>query len=206
MKNNSITVDGVILAAGSASRMGEAKQLLLFRGKRLLEWVLEHAQNSALRQVIVVLGYEAQQIRRKIDFCNARVIVNADYAMGQSTSVCCGLSLVSATCDAAMFLLGDQPLISNSVIDSLIDAYEREKAPITVPVYHGKRGNPVIVDRSLFPALETLTGDTGAKQLFGAYDGQIHYVEVIAPEILLDIDTHADYQRLKQLEENSDEP
>ncbi|TRZ42067.1 hypothetical protein D4S03_12435, partial [bacterium] len=52
---------------------------------------------------------------------------------------------------------GDQPLISSSVIDSLIDAYEREKAPITVPVYHGKRGNPVIIDRSLFPALETLT-------------------------------------------------
>ena len=98
--------------------------------------------------------------------------------MGQSTSVCCGLSLVSATCDAAMFLLGDQPLISSSVIDSLIDAYEREKAPITVPVYRGKRGNPVIIDRSLFPALETLAGDTGAKQLFGAYEGRIHYVEV----------------------------
>ncbi len=206
MKNNSITVDGVILAAGSASRMGEAKQLLFFRGKRLLELVLEHAQNSALRQVIVVLGYEAKQIRRKIDFRNARVIVNADYAMGQSTSVCCGLSMVSATCDAAMFLLGDQPLISSSVIDSLIDSYEREKAPITVPVYHGKRGNPVIIDRSLFPALETLAGDTGAKQLFGAYESRIHYVEVTAPEILLDIDTQADYLHLKQLWENADEP
>lgn len=205
MKNNSITVDGIILAAGSSSRMGETKQLLFFRGKLLLELVAEHAQNSALQQIIVVLGYEEQQIRRKIDFHDASVIVNADYAMGQSTSIYCGLSLVSATCDAAMFLLGDQPLIEGSVIDSLIEAYKYGRAPITVPVYQGRRGNPVIIDRSLFPALKALTGDTGARQLFGAHESRIHYVDVPTPEILLDIDTLADYQHLKQLEANADE-
>ena len=143
-------ISGVILAAGSASRMGKTKQLLSFGKNTLLGQVVQNAGESVLHEIIVVLGHSADEIEKVIDLSGTKVVMNTAYLEGQSTSLIKGLENVSSICDAAIFLLGDQPLVTAAIINRLIDAYETSSAPIVIPYCKVKRGNPVIIARSLF--------------------------------------------------------
>jgi molybdenum cofactor cytidylyltransferase len=189
-------ISGIILAAGSASRMGKTKQLLPFEDSTLLGRVIQNARDSRLHEIIVVLGHDTDKISRTIDFAGTRVIRNTAYAKGQSTSLIKGVEAVSSACDAAMFLLADQPLVTATIINRLADAFETGNAPIVIPYCNGKRGNPVIIARPLFHRLASLSADTGARVLFEEFKDVILKVPVPDKAILVDVDTLADYQTL----------
>jgi len=99
-------------------------------------------------------------------------------------------------CDAAMFLLGDQPLVSKSIINTIIKAFKKSNSPVTIPYYNENRGNPVIIARSLFHELKLLSGDTGPRILFKKLQKSILKVQVSDNAILIDVDTKADYDKL----------
>ncbi len=198
-KNKKCRVSGIILAAGKSTRMGRIKALLPFRGKNILECIISHAQHSLLEQIIIVLGFGAEQIQKGAVLKPASIIINKDYEQGQSTSLKTGLSAVSEKTDAVLFILGDQPLISSEVINSLIDGYQRTRAPFVIPVFEGKRGNPVLIDRTVFHRINSLSGDTGARRLFNEYADRIAEIDVKTNGILFDLDDWDDYQALKEL-------
>ncbi len=195
---------GVILAAGSAHRMGRIKQLLPFRGKPILDHVINNAQRSVLSETVLVLGHCSDLIQRELNFLNnshsnssdIKIIINKEYRKGQSDSLKKGLEHISFDCDGAMFLLGDQPLVNETIINKLIYAFETSDLPIVIPYCNGKRGNPVIIARSLFFCLKSLTADTGARVLFKKLEHKILKVAVADQAILEDIDTKEDYDRL----------
>ncbi|MBU1342998.1 MAG: nucleotidyltransferase family protein [Proteobacteria bacterium] len=189
-------IAGIILAAGSGSRMGKTKQLLPFKGTTLLGQVIQHARASALHEIIIVLGHCADKIKKTLDLSGTTVVINNAFAKGQSTSLIAGLESISPLCDAAMFLLGDQPLVSAAIIDRLIDASNTSDAPIVIPYCNGRRGNPVIIARPLFSRLKALSADTGARQLFDAFKKSILSVSVQDEAILTDVDTLDDYEKL----------
>lgn len=193
-------ISGIILAAGKAARMDKVKQLLPFRGTTILGRVVENALGSSLHEVIVVLGHALEDIRRVIDFGHATIAVNADYISGQSTSLRTGLAAISSESAAALFILGDQPLIDPDVIDALVKCYRQQSAPFIIPTYQGKRGNPVLIDRAVFPRLESLEGDVGARILFDEYAHQICEIEMGDEDIMFDVDTLDDYARLQEME------
>lgn len=189
-------VAGVILAAGSSSRIGEVKQLLGFRQTTLLGQVVENANGCLLDEVILVLGHGADEIRKALRFEGVRVVINEAHAQGQSTSLRAGLSDVSEDTDAVMFILGDQPLVGSEVMNALIDGYCRTRAPIVLPTHRGRRGNPVVIDRTLFARVESITGDVGARVLFQEYAEEIVEIDVEDDSIHFDLDTWEDYQKL----------
>lgn len=189
---------GIILAAGASSRMGRTKQLLPFKNTTLLGRVMENAARSRLHERIVVLGHDADHIIKALDFSGTRIVRNPDYALGQSTSLIKGLSAVSREIAGAMFLLADQPLVGPMLIDRILSAFEVSDAPIIIPFFQGRRGNPVIVDRSLFPRLSLLTRDTGARDLFREYESAIVKVPVDDPAVVTDIDTPDDYREISE--------
>lgn len=189
-------ISGIILAAGSASRMGKTKQLLPFGKNTLLGQVIQNARESALHEIIVVLGHRADEIEQVIDVSGTKVVRNPDYLNGQSTSLIKGLENVSPLCNAAMFLLGDQPLVTAAIINKLIAALQISPAPIVIPYCNGIRGNPVIIARPLFHRLESLSGDTGPRVLFDEFKDDILKVPVSDEAILVDVDTKEDYEDL----------
>ncbi|MCF8107336.1 MAG: molybdenum cofactor cytidylyltransferase [Desulfohalobiaceae bacterium] len=189
-------VAGIILAAGRSSRMGRVKQILPWQGSTILGEVLRQARLSCLNPLTVVLGHEAGRITREVDLKGARVAINPDFAKGQSSSLQAGLDQLPESVQAALFLLGDQPLVSAAVIDRLVRKYHELKSPLLIPVYQGRRGNPVLIERKLFPELMRLQGDTGARVLFEEHADSIHEVQVSEKGILQDIDTWAQYQEL----------
>ncbi len=186
-------VAGIILAAGKSSRMGKMKLLLDVHGKPMLAHVVESAIHSALDEVIVVLGSEHERILESIDFKGATVVYNPDFVKGLSTSLKAGIAAVGESCDAALFLLGDLPLVGPGVIDAVLQRYKTTRASIVVPVFAGKRGNPVLLARSFFPMVLALEGDIGARAILAAQEELIETVDIEHDGIHLDIDTWEDY-------------
>ena len=191
-----MNISGIILAAGASTRMGTTKQLLPFGSTTILGKVIEQTTASRLHEVIVVLGYDSDRIISSVDVSGTRIVQNAAYQDGQSTSLKKGIGAVSAACGAAMFLLGDQPFVTTTIINRLVETYCKSEAPLAIPYYNGKRGNPVIIARGLFHRLTHLTGDVGAKVLFEEYRASLLRVNLSDPAILRDIDTRDDYARL----------
>lgn len=189
-------VSGVILAAGRSARLGRPKQLLPLAGRPLLAHVVAHALASTLDETILVLGHEASRIAAAIGEAGQRTVVNPAYAAGQSTSVRAGLAALAPEASAALFLLGDQPAVTPDIVDTLLAAYRTDPAPIVVPSYGGQRGNPVLFDRQLFPELEQVTGDEGARAVVRAHVTDVRLVPVPGDAPPQDVDTEADYARL----------
>lgn len=189
-------VAGIVLAAGRSSRMGRPKQLLPFRGRTVLEWVVDNALASRLHRVIVVLGHAAEAVKPLMEQRKVTTTVNPSYGAGQSSSLKAGLRELSEDCEAALFLLGDQPLVTAETIDLLIDVFADSPSPIIIPTFNGRRGNPVLFSRVTFPRIEALHGDCGARTLFQEYSEEIRFVAVNTPAILFDLDTEDDYHRL----------
>lgn len=183
-------IAAIVLAAGRAQRFGACKQLVQLNGKPLLQHALDALRASNVDDIIVVLGAHADEIKREIHFERERVIVNADYADGMSTSIQAGLRAIDA--DAALIVLGDQPFVSPRTIDLLIDEHRRTRAGFVIPTHEGRRGNPVLVDRSLFAELMKLRGDVGCRAIFADYAAAIVSIETDDRGILTDIDTPDD--------------
>jgi len=201
MKKRDSDITGIILAAGKSSRMGKIKQLLPFRGNSILGHVINNCLKSSLRQIIVVLGYRARQIQQAVNFHGVKVVVNKDCCQGLSSSLRVGLSYISDSCDGVLFVLGDQPLVDESVIDALIKGFYESHAPIIVPYYRGRRGNPVFIGRSLFHQLEmNLKADMGARPLLKKFNKQIKEINIMKASVNFDVDTIDDYNKLLSFE------
>lgn len=190
-----MNVAGILLAAGRSSRLGRPKQLLPLGGKPLLQHVVDAANASSLDEVVAVLGEHAEEIARAIEPGRARVVVNERYAEGQSTSLHRGLEALGDA-SGALFILGDQPGITASLIDVIVDGFRETGALIVAPRYTDGTGNPVLFARELWPELLAITGDVGARDVLRAHRADVVDVPVATPR-LSDVDTWEDYRRLR---------
>jgi molybdenum cofactor cytidylyltransferase len=185
-------ISAIVLAAGEAKRFGTCKQLVTLRGKPILQHVIDTLLQSDVDDIVVVLGSNAGEIRGRVHFDRARVVENPDYASGMSSSIQTGLRAIDG--DAALIVLADQPFVLPQTIDALTDAYRRSPSLITIPVFDGARGNPVLIDRTLFTEMMSVRGDTGFRAIFGAHAGSIRELPVDDRGVVTDIDTRDDYE------------
>jgi molybdenum cofactor cytidylyltransferase len=191
--------------------MGRPKLLLPYAGRTILEHAVDAAlgavatPEAGVGRVVVVLGPEASAARKLLEAawpCRAdlTVVANPDYRSGLASSLKAGLKIALATScppQAVVFCLGDQPRVTARTIGRLINAYlaSPERPPAVVPVHAGRRGNPVLIDSRLFPELLELTGDVGARGVLERHQAEILTV-LAGAEVLLDVDTPADYLSL----------
>ena len=192
-----MTVSGVILAAGRSTRLGRPKQLLLLDGQPIIRITTRNAINSRLGEVLVVVGAEAERVVSAIGELGQQIVVNSDFALGQSTSLRAGLDAISPDAEAVVFLLGDQPEVSPEVIDALISAFQDAGALIAQATYGGVPANPVLFARVIFAELADVTGDEGARSVMKRHAGEIARVNVSDGPPPGDVDTDEDYVALQ---------
>lgn len=185
---------GIILAAGGSSRFGQPKLLLPWKGETIIRHVVRNALSAGLDPVVVVAGEQTPEIRRQLADMDVILVLNPNWAEGQSTSVQAGLQALGKDVGGAIFFLGDQPQIPPRLAQSLVEAHALSLAPVIAPLVDGQRGNPVLFDRDTFEDLMSLRGDVGGRSLFSRYP--IEWVPWHDPSVLLDIDTPEDYARL----------
>ena len=192
-------ISGIILAAGAAQRMGRQKLLLDLKGKPVLQWVLEAALSSELDEVVCVVR-ELKEIQQGISLKHEKLgwAVNERAAEGQGTSVIAGLKAINPQSEAALFLVGDQPLVKRDLINGLIDLFRKTAALIVAPTFQGQTRNPVLFRRDLFPELLKLTGDRGGRRLIEKYKDKTVFLEWKEEAPFLDVDRWEDYEKLKK--------
>jgi molybdenum cofactor cytidylyltransferase len=189
----------VVPAAGMSVRMGQNKLLLTFQGKPLIAHAVDTLLASAVDEVVVVLGHEAERVREKLQGRKVRFIENRDYREGLSTSVRAGIEAVSSLAGAVMIYLADLPFLESEEVNLLIRALAEAKKlnkSIVVPFFRGQRGNPVILDFAYKEAILDVAGETGCRRFIKRNPDQVFAVEMETDHAVRDIDTMEDYRKL----------
>ena len=225
MKNIPSTA-AIILAAGSSSRMGGGRHKLLLPldDRPVLAHVLDATLASQARPIILVLGHQAEQVRTAIaTHPEIAIVENTDYLQGMSTSMRVGLEVLLGTRhpqtghlqgvspharepgkqvswpDSALIMLGDQPLITAQIIDTLIQTWQTTGKHIVAPLYEGRRGNPTLFAASLFPELLEVTGDEGGRRVVERHRQELATVELGDAVANYDMDTWEAYQQVVEM-------
>ena len=206
---NSMTIDAavrqrplvaVILAAGESRRMGTPKALLPYRGKTFIEHLLEITRQPRIAARRIVLGAHLDQIRAKLPGEAASIVVNPDWRQGQLSSIQAAIRTVAADETAGLVLCPvDHPLFSPKLIAQLIDAFDSTGQLIVLPVYHGRRGHPVIFAASLYPELLAASPAIGAREVVWAHATELHEVPTEEEGVVLNIN---DPETLRRALEN----
>jgi len=190
------SVAAILLAAGESTRMGWQKALLPWRGMTLIEYQLAQiAAVDAIAEIIVVTGHEAAGIAAlAAQAPRTRIAHNSAYRTGKVSSIRAGLAAISPHAGAVLLLAVDQPRPAG-VLATLVQHYVASHAAITVPVYEGHRGHPVIFDRVLVPELLEIAEETqGIRDVMRRHAGEVVEVAMPDPVVRLDLNTPSDVE------------
>ena len=192
-------VAAIVLAAGAGSRFGGGKLLAKLDGVPLVEHVLGALERASVDETVVVVGADAEKLREVCEPYGARIVENPAWAGGQSTSVRTGLEALGPAARAAVVLLGDQPLVGAGAVERLVEAFE-EGADVAVATYGGRRRNPVLFSRDVWPSLlEDLSGDEGARGFLRRRPELVVEVPCDGVGDPADVDTVEDLERVRRL-------
>ena len=189
-------VAGVVLAAGSSTRMGRNKLFFDLGGETLLRRVVRRAIDAGLEPVIVVVGHEAERARAELAGLSCTPVDNPDHTLGINRSLRTGISHVPEAARAAVVMLADMPFVTSRMVAGLVTRYRESTAPLVISAYGEVNAPPMLYDRALFPELRQMQGEGCGRQVV-----RRHRHEAVAlswPEAALqDIDVPEDYERIK---------
>jgi len=189
-------ISALLLAAGESKRMGRPKLLLPLGGSTIIEQAVDNLLGSRVDEVVVVVGYRAQELERKIARKPVKIVRNRRYRQGMSTSLIAGLSAIDRRAQAIMVALADQPFVESPLIDELLEEFKKHDRGILVPVCQGRRGHPVVLSLKYRERLLALRGDVGARQLIEENPDDVLEVPVESEGVNVDLNTPEDYTRL----------
>jgi len=191
-------VAAILLAAGRSERMGAFKPLLPFGDRTVIENCIDYLRRGGVETIVVVLGQQADHVRRQLANTPVRFVVNPDPKSEMSVSIACGMQELPEGTRATFIALTDQPAIPPEVVATVIETWKTTGAKLIVPEYEGRGGHPVLVDLGFRDELLTLDQKRGLRALFDAHREQVRRVPVESPFIARDIDTWDDYCALHQ--------
>lgn len=192
-------ISALVLAAGASQRMpGQNKLLLPLGAKTIIAHTVDHLLQSKAGEVIVVLGHEAEAVQRALSGREVVFTTNPDFAEGLSTSIIAGLQAASKSARGFLISLGDQPLVTFPELNLLMQGFASAgDYSIIAPVYRGRRGNPVIFDRSHLPEMLAISGDAGCKAIIARHAQRVLEVEMQTNHVLRDVDTFQSYETMQ---------
>jgi molybdenum cofactor cytidylyltransferase len=197
-------IAAIVLAAGAASRYRAAggpeptKLVADFDGEPMVRAAVRAALAADLA-VVVVTGHAHELVEAALAGLDLEIVHNADFATGLASSLQTGVATLPASVLGAVVLLGDMPRVAPGVLARLVEAFAaRPDALAVIPLFEGRRGNPVLLSRKLFAEVEKLRGDAGARPLLERADpAGIVEVELGDLGVVFDIDTPDDLARAR---------
>jgi molybdenum cofactor cytidylyltransferase len=184
---------GLILAAGESKRIGSPKALLKINSETFVERIAGIMRTAGIQNIVLVAGTHYEEIRKNVK--GITVVFNAEHSLGQFSSLQTGLRQIPKQTEFVMVWPVDLPLVRKETIASLVAAAEIKKDPITVPIYHTRKGHPVIYSAETITKILSMEPAHTAKELFEVFEGRIALTDVDDPAVLIDIDTPEEYKR-----------
>ncbi|MGO9831326.1 MAG: NTP transferase domain-containing protein [Myxococcaceae bacterium] len=191
VEHRNAVVAGVVLAAGTSSRMGRNKLLLPLGKQSVVRRAVETALAAGLEPLLVVLGHEQERVQAELRGLRYTPVLNPAYAQGINTSVRCGIAAVPAEAQAALVMLADMPFVTSDMVRTVVERYRAGTSPLVVSSYEGVDAPPMLYERSLFAELLALEGDGCGKRVVKRH--RLESVQVPWPaSALADLDVPAD--------------
>jgi len=186
----------IILGAGNSSRLGQPKQLLMYKGKTLICQMAEEAIAAVGSPVVLVTGANAPQILEKLCGFAIEIVENEQWSEGMGSSISTGMKAIAKHPGLAgvIIMVCDQPFVNAALLQQLIDQQTIAGKGIIASTYDNTAGTPVLFSNTYFDALTALEGQQGAKKILQQSTDDLALVPF--PLGALDIDTAEDYQRL----------
>ncbi len=187
----------IILAAGNSSRLGSSKQLLFYKGKTLLQHIIDEALDASLQPVVVVTGADSDQILKAINHQPIHVVNNKRWQQGMASAIVAGLLAVLSIKkkkEDIIIAVCDQPYVSSNLFRRLCDKRKESNKGIVACSYANTTGTPVLFAPAYFEELLQLSGEGGAKKIIALYPDDVE--TVLFPKGNIDIDTEDDYYNL----------
>ncbi len=189
-------IAAIILSAGSSRRMGKPKALLKIREKTFLQHIIDTVESAGITNNIVVLGCEPNEIQKTLSSFTGNIIINEEWERGQLSSIIAGVNVVNEIdCKGILIWPVDHPLISQTLIQKLLESFRETNKKIVSPIYKGRRGHPIIISAELFTEIKNASLNVGLREVVRAHRNDISEVPTEEEGILINIDTPADYQK-----------
>ena len=190
-------ISAIILAAGESRRMGVQNKLLLqIDSEVLIRKFVKSVSNSLVDAVLVVVGFEAEKIKAVLHDQAVKFVDNPSYEEGMTTSIQSGVKASSNESTGLMICLADMPFAETSDFNILIQAFNdyrrTESSLIIIPVFQGKRGNPVLFSEVFRDKILTHKGE-GCREIVRQFPHFVKEVSMENDNLLRDIDTPEDY-------------
>jgi len=191
-----IEIVPIVLSAGDSSRMGFPKALLPLGARTFLTQILGVLNGFCLADPVIVLRNHAVEIQSALGNLPGRVVINKNPEQGQLSSIKLALNQLGAAPQACLIWPVDHPAVSVKVVDGLIRLFLQTHAPLVLPTYGGKRGHPVIFDRSLFPEFQAARLEEGPKNIILSRLHECALLSTAESAVVEDVDTPEDYLKL----------
>lgn len=202
-----MSLGAIVLAAGESARMGRPKPLLEIEGESFLERILRTLdQLEGLDMRVAVLGHQATQVRRAVEFHGAQAITFRGYRQGMLASLKAGgraAIKLAPDLEAAILCLVDQPLVQAETYAALLNAFQFDKDDAVIASYGGEHGHPIVLAR---PFLDRLLDDTKSETLAAFIEAQQarrRFLDCDDPAVVQNVNTPEAYEALQQPEETS---
>jgi molybdenum cofactor cytidylyltransferase len=194
-----MSVAAIIAAAGSSSRLGRPKQLLIHDGEPLLQRAIRIASEAGASPVLVVLGAHRELIEPHVNFGSARIIGNPEWQEGLAASIRAGVLALQSEprpTSGVLLMICDQPRLNTAHLATMLQRFHASDHHSAIAsVYAGKRGIPAIFPCFAFSQLLALQGDKGARGLLETAPWPVIEVPLEGGEI--DIDKPEDLPNLE---------
>jgi len=171
-------ISGIVLAAGAATRFGSTKQLAPYRGRPLAQHATDTLASAGVDELVVVIGHDAEAVEAALRLPpQGRFVRNAEYRLGQASSLAAAIHALADESEAAVVLLADQPGVTDAEVRALVDRFRATRSRIVRIAYSNGPG-PALLSREIYAEAGHLSGDAGARTLMASHSDWVEEVEV----------------------------
>jgi molybdenum cofactor cytidylyltransferase len=191
------SIAAIILAAGSSRRMGKAfKPLLPLGDSTVMEYVMETYRKAQIKDIRVVCGFRAEDVRRICKNPNISIIENRSYASGMFSSVKLGIQSLNHEIDGFFIHPVDIPLVRPSTVKTLVSFFKNGLEDVYYPAFNGIKGHPPLIRTRLARQIIAWDGQGGLQGALSDINAPATTIPVCDQGILEDMDTEKEYLRM----------
>ncbi len=189
-------IKGILLAAGQSKRLkNENKLIKIFKNKPLINHALNSVKNSKIKKIIIILGYQFKEVKKKIKKNKKIIFVhNKNYKNGMSSSIKSGLKKISKKDKGFIILQSDMPFVKTSDINKIYNSIIRKKYLVHALKYKNRIGNPIGFDISILSKIKKIKGNIGAKYMVKRLKNSTNYIKVSSEKVFKDFDKASDFR------------
>jgi len=189
-------IKGILLAAGQSKRLKNQNKLIKkFKNKELILHSFKSIQKSKINQIIIVLGYQSNEIKKLIkNNKKIKFVFNKKYKYGMSSSIKVGLKKVNKKDRGFIILQSDMPFVKTSDINKIYKSIIRKKYLVHALKYKNKIGNPIGFDISILKKFKKIKGNVGAKYMVKRLNNSTNFIKVSSGKVFKDFDKASDFR------------